>query len=329
METKTERDVKTQLDMSAKMEKVANPEASADRKKINNAVVGMAGAGGAVAGGAAGVAIGTAIGTPDVISANDESAPVSNVADFDGSKVPVATHVNDQMKFGEAFSSARDELGAGGVFFWRGNPYNTYTADEWNQFPQEYKTAFSGYRYLPPEGRFEVPSATAPESVPGAAPGAQAVQSDDDDREQMAADVQEEDEAGGGPVILQAAAGVQEGEIADGPVVLQAAVDVQEGEIDGGPVILQAAIDVQEGEIDDGPVVLQAAIDGQESIIAADGAEEKDDAYAVNSGTGETDVVALSTGEQRDDLQGDSRSDYLSENELPDYANDADVSDLV
>jgi hypothetical protein len=36
------------------------------------------------------------------------------------------------QSFREAFQAARAELGAGGVFRWHGNIYNTYTADEWN-----------------------------------------------------------------------------------------------------------------------------------------------------------------------------------------------------
>lgn len=38
----------------------------------------------------------------------------------------------DNMSFREAFDAARAELGAGGVFRWHGNIYNTYTAEEWN-----------------------------------------------------------------------------------------------------------------------------------------------------------------------------------------------------
>ena len=38
----------------------------------------------------------------------------------------------DDMPFDKAFETARAELGAGGVFRWHGNIYNTYTADEWN-----------------------------------------------------------------------------------------------------------------------------------------------------------------------------------------------------
>lgn len=42
----------------------------------------------------------------------------------------VAT-VDDSMSFAHAFDAARAQVGAGGVFTWRGNIYNTYTADEW------------------------------------------------------------------------------------------------------------------------------------------------------------------------------------------------------
>ena len=38
----------------------------------------------------------------------------------------------DNMSFREAFDAARAELGAGGVFRWHGNIYNTFTAEEWN-----------------------------------------------------------------------------------------------------------------------------------------------------------------------------------------------------
>lgn len=40
--------------------------------------------------------------------------------------------INDDMSFGEAFAAARAELGPGEVFQWRGNMYNTYTAEEWD-----------------------------------------------------------------------------------------------------------------------------------------------------------------------------------------------------
>ncbi len=40
---------------------------------------------------------------------------------------------HDDMSFGEAFQTARAEVGPGGVFRWHGNIYNTYTEKEWNE----------------------------------------------------------------------------------------------------------------------------------------------------------------------------------------------------
>lgn len=45
--------------------------------------------------------------------------------------------------FREAFQTARAELGAGGVFRWHGNIYNTYTAEEWNAMSKEEKNLFA------------------------------------------------------------------------------------------------------------------------------------------------------------------------------------------
>lgn len=42
----------------------------------------------------------------------------------------LATSVNDDMSFSEAFAAARDEVGAGGVFEWHGQHYNTFYKEE-------------------------------------------------------------------------------------------------------------------------------------------------------------------------------------------------------
>lgn len=57
-------------------------------------------------------------------------------------EIKVAQTVNDDMSFGEAFASARAEVGSGGAFVWHGNVYNTYTADEWNAMTDEQRDAF-------------------------------------------------------------------------------------------------------------------------------------------------------------------------------------------
>lgn len=55
---------------------------------------------------------------------------VNGTAHVDSS-IPVA-QVSDDMSFSEAFASAHDQVGPGGVFVWHGQVYSTYTAEEWN-----------------------------------------------------------------------------------------------------------------------------------------------------------------------------------------------------
>ena len=59
--------------------------------------------------------------------------------------IPVATCVDDEMSFSQAFAAARAEVGAGGVFEWRGHLYNTYTAEEWNQLSAEERAEFDSH----------------------------------------------------------------------------------------------------------------------------------------------------------------------------------------
>jgi hypothetical protein len=54
----------------------------------------------------------------------------------------VAT-VDDSMSFSQAFEAARAQAGAGGVFTWHGNIFNTYTADEWKAMSHDDKQLFA------------------------------------------------------------------------------------------------------------------------------------------------------------------------------------------
>lgn len=60
-------------------------------------------------------------------------------------EVRVATSVNDDMTFSEAFASARAEVGPGGAFVWHGNVYGTYRGDdvEWQEMSAEDRAAHS------------------------------------------------------------------------------------------------------------------------------------------------------------------------------------------
>lgn len=75
-------------------------------------------------------------------AATEESA--SSVEWADGN-ISVASGVNDEMSFSEAFAAARSEVGAGGAFEWRGNVYGTYYAEEWNSMSPAEKADFNNH----------------------------------------------------------------------------------------------------------------------------------------------------------------------------------------
>lgn len=58
--------------------------------------------------------------------------PSNHYNDLIVGDINVSYDVNDDMSFGQAFATARAEIGSGGVFEWRGNLYSTHTAEEWN-----------------------------------------------------------------------------------------------------------------------------------------------------------------------------------------------------
>lgn len=93
--------------------------------------------------GAAGIAGG--IGLSAIVS-GDDAEKTSDVAERHTVKpvgdVKVA-EVNDDMSFSEAFASARKQVGAGGVFEWRGKQYGTYYKTEWDSMSQAEKDRYA------------------------------------------------------------------------------------------------------------------------------------------------------------------------------------------
>ena len=57
--------------------------------------------------------------------------------------IHVATRVNDDMSFREAFATARREVGAQGAFVWHGQVYTTCYAEEWSAMTPSEQNAFS------------------------------------------------------------------------------------------------------------------------------------------------------------------------------------------
>lgn len=62
---------------------------------------------------------------------------VHDVLDFPGNVAPVATCVDNSMRFVDAFNAAREEVGPGGLFSWHGNIYTTYSKEEWDAMSPE------------------------------------------------------------------------------------------------------------------------------------------------------------------------------------------------
>lgn len=59
--------------------------------------------------------------------------------------ISMATGVDDEMTFSQAFRAARIEVGAGGAFEWRGQTYSTYYAEEWESMTPEQQAEYNDH----------------------------------------------------------------------------------------------------------------------------------------------------------------------------------------
>ena len=138
-ETRFGEDESTRFDEA---EEPANAPAAQQQPKKKSLGKRMATAFGVSAALGAGAAVLTS-GTP-ADEADNDVKPEEHPEWTDG-EVAVAQSVNDDMSFGEAFSAARSEVGAGGVFEWHGNIYNTYTKEEWDNMSQEQRDEYGSH----------------------------------------------------------------------------------------------------------------------------------------------------------------------------------------
>ncbi|QMW00210.1 hypothetical protein [Spirosoma foliorum] len=80
-------------------------------------------------------------------TSSDATASMTLPADID-----VAGKTTDSMTFEQAFETAREEVGMGGVFSWHGHWYNTFEKEEWSDLSltqrQEYTEMITG-EHLP------------------------------------------------------------------------------------------------------------------------------------------------------------------------------------
>ncbi len=73
----------------------------------------------------------------------EDNQETGSQSSFVGGDVAVASSVNDDMTFAEAFAGAREEVGSGGVFEWHGNVYSTYTAEEWDSMAPDHQSEYT------------------------------------------------------------------------------------------------------------------------------------------------------------------------------------------
>lgn len=93
-------------------------------------------------GSAAGILLGA--GAIYAVSGEEKQDAAATASSPTSDKQPVKVgEVSDDMSFTEAFSSARAQVGAGGVFHWHGGIYSTYTTDEWDNMTADNREEYA------------------------------------------------------------------------------------------------------------------------------------------------------------------------------------------
>lgn len=103
------------------------------------------------AGAGAGIVLGAAT---TVLSSSSEPVEAQQEIqhpEWTDGEVLVATSVNDDMSFTDAFNAAREEVGSGGVFEWHGYIYSTFTDEEWNSMSEAEREEYGSHFNWTPE----------------------------------------------------------------------------------------------------------------------------------------------------------------------------------
>lgn len=208
----------------------------------------------------------------------------------------IASGVNDSMSFNEAFAAARSEVGAGGCFVWHGNVYGTYYASEWNAMSSAQRDEFTSHTLGVDTSHSHATYAHHSTDAPTTA--TQTAQHTTSDEEDMAVEilgveqVQHED----GSVSNIGAASI------NGQAVYFIDVDGEDGEFELMATDVNANGRLEENEITD--------ISDQHMQVS----QFQELAQASGNGGG--------TGNEVEDY-------YASNENLPDYVNNADPAELA
>lgn len=268
---------------------------------------------------------------------------------MDKSNVLEAHSVNDDMSFKEAFDAARAEVGPGGAFVWHGNIYETYRADdpEWMEMSQEDRAAHSqqvlsqihAEPYTPTENEPDIelapeeeeyaeePVDESAEPIPGEegseeepaeeAEGETEGETEEESVEETGEETSEEpaEELAGEPAET-----VSEEEVGEIDVHI---IGVDHVGVDNG-----SSLEVGFGEIDGAKAIFADTTgDGEVDTVLVDtngdGAISEDEIY--DAGGLNLSVQDMSAA--ADENNTPATDDNL-DTDMPDYTNDADVSDV-
>ena len=147
------KDEQTQLvdEQTQIIEETVNEEQETSQEsKLSSRVKKVAGVAGVAAAGVAAGVVFTSM-------ASGDNADQSTQADAAHTAVPAGdvkvAEVSDDMSFDEAFASARKQVGAGGVFEWRGKLYGTYYKNEWDAMSQADKDQYAANVFGTPQAK--------------------------------------------------------------------------------------------------------------------------------------------------------------------------------
>ena len=259
------------------------------KKVVMGGVAGIVlGSGGVILSGSA-----SALNDPDAPKKDEDDdhniTPLPNNPDITVEDLPVATTVNDDMNFGEAFAAARQEVGPGGVFEWHGGVYGTYYADEWDKMTPEEQAEFGRHiNYGGVGHQQEEPVATVDPQEPELNVDPEEPQIINVSHEQQEAEVQ----------IL----GVSNETLEDGSQVTIGHLQQQGDDV--------YVVDVnQNGQFD----ILMHDDNG-------DGVITSDEVYDITDQN-----LSVASLQQQSAMQN---GDYLAQNNQPDYINDANPSEF-
>ena len=218
----------------------------------------------------------------------------------------VAEGITDNMSFEEAFATARDEVGGGGIFLWQGNLYGTHYKEEWDAMtPAERDDYWASVHRAEQEDDYLL-----------------AQQEADSEGEEYVGDVIDDD------------GNSQELDLNEDGIIDAVAQDT-----DGDGQADQIYVDTdQDGKID--AVAADMDGDGKIDVIAqdTDGDGEMDIADVDTDGDGETDQQinlneedgAIDESEDYDGYSDDEQGDLDPNEEFgDDYDNNAYVGDMI